>query len=186
MQRIFFAGATGVLGRATLPQLARHQVVAITRTAKNLDLLHGLGAEGIVCDVYDYPALLCITQHAHPETIVNFLTDLRDRSERANNRIRREGAMNLLRCADEANASRLVVESVAFPLEGEAAEAVEELEETARQFGGETLILRFGRLWGPDTFHRSPPEPPAVHVTKAGAEAARLITTAAPGTYVVT
>ena len=184
--RILFAGATGVLGRATLPYLRRHEVVAITRTSKHLDLLEQLAAKGIVCDVYDYPSLLATTPEVRPDTIVNFLTALRDEPEQANNRIRREGAVNLLRAAEEANAARLVVESVAFPLRDQAAEAVEQLEHTARQFSGKTLILRFGRLWGPDTFHQAPPQPPAIHVAGAGTQAAKLITTASPGTYTVT
>ena len=39
----------------------------------------------------------------------------------------------------------LVVESVAFPLHEEAAQAFEQLEHATREFGGESVILRFGR-----------------------------------------
>ena len=85
-----------------------------------------------------------------------------------------------------AKTARLVVESVAFPLAGEAAKALEQLERSTRKFPGQALILRFGRLWGLETLHESAPEPPAVHIDKAGAEAARLILNAPPGTYIVT
>jgi len=183
--RILFAGSTGVLGRATLPQLGDHEIVAITRASKNRDLLDELGVKGIVCDVYDYPALLTATQEAQPEIVVNFLTALREESEQANIRIRREGAQNLLRAAEQADASRLVVESVAFPLEGDAGRAVEDLEGSTRGFAGEALILRFGRLWGPGTFHQTAPPPPSIRIDEAGAEAARLITGAPPGAYLV-
>ena len=51
--RILFAGATGVLARATLPHLRRHRVVGLTRSPQKRRLLHELGAEAIVCDVQD-------------------------------------------------------------------------------------------------------------------------------------
>jgi hypothetical protein len=151
-----------------------------------LQLLRDLGAEGIVGDVYDYPALALVTRRARPQIVVNFLTDLSTGSDEANQRVRREGASNLLRAAKAANTARLVVESVAFPLHGDAARALEQLEHSTHLFPGEALILRFGRFWGPETLHESPREPPTVQIEKAGAEASRLITHAPPGTYVVT
>jgi nucleoside-diphosphate-sugar epimerase len=184
--RILVAGASGVLGRSTLPHLDRDEVVGLTRRGEKLQLLRDLGAEGVVCDVYDYPMLLRVTRRARPQIIVNFLTDLSEGSDEANSRIRHEGAANVLAAATAANAARLVVESVAFPLHGDAARALEQLEHATRRFPGEALILRFGRFWGPETLHESPTEPPTVQIEKAGAEASRLITNARPGTYVVT
>jgi nucleoside-diphosphate-sugar epimerase len=181
--RILFAGASGVLGRATLPHLERHRVVALTRTAEKLRLLRDLGAEAALCDVYDYAALLRVARDARPEIVVNFLTDMAAGSLEANARIRREGGANVAAAAEAAGAARLVVESVAFPLEGDAARAVEELERTAREFPGEGVVLRFGRLWGPGTAHAAQAQPPTIHVERAGAEAARLAVDGAPGTY---
>jgi len=182
--RILVAGASGVLGRATLPHLERHDVVGLTRTEAKRELVRKLGAEAIACDVYDDQALLTVVARAHPETVVNFLTALSIGSA-ANNQIRRAGASNLLAAAERASAARLVVESVAFPLEGDAARALEELERSTRDFAGEALILRFGRLWGPCTFHQSAPAPPAIHIDRAGVEAARLITSARSGTHTI-
>jgi nucleoside-diphosphate-sugar epimerase len=184
--RIRFAGATGVLGVATLPQLRAHQVVGLTRSPEKLSLLRELGAEAALCDIYDYEALLNIAHRVQPDTVVNFVTDLASQSVAANNRARLEGGDNVFHAATAAGASRLVVESVAFKLSGPAAEAVEHLERSTREFEGEPLILRFGRLWGPDTSYDGPPSPPAVASDKAGAEAARLLASAPPGTYVVT
>jgi nucleoside-diphosphate-sugar epimerase len=184
--RILFAGASGVLGRATLPHLDGHDVIALTRSPQKLQLLRELGAEAALCDVYDSDAVLGIAQRARPETVVNFVTDLAEGVAAANNRARREGGANLLNAATVSGASRLVVESVAFALEGDAAQAVEELEESTRGFAGEALILRFGRLWGPGTSYETPPRPPAIHIRKAGAEAARLLTHAQPATHIVT
>jgi NAD-dependent epimerase/dehydratase family protein len=184
--RILFAGATGVLGRATLPHLRGHDVVGLTRSAEKTDLLRELDAEAEICDVYDYPALVAIAVRVRPQIVVNFITDLSSGSGAANNRARREGGDNLRNAATAAGATRLVVESVAFRLEGEAADAVDYLERQTRAFAGDALLVRFGRLWGPGTFHRSPPPAPAVHIDRAGVEAARLLTSAPPGTYVVT
>lgn len=133
---ILFARATGVLGRATLPHLRTHDIVGLTRSPEKAPLLHELGVEAVVCDVFD-------------------------------------------------RAKRLAVESIAFLLEEDAAEAAEQLEQSTRAFPGDALILRFGRLWGPGTFHDTPPRPPAVHIERVGAEAARLLTDAPAGTYVV-
>ncbi|HKU56932.1 MAG TPA: NAD(P)H-binding protein [Gaiellaceae bacterium] len=183
--RILFAGATGVLGRATLPHLRGHAVTGLTRSPEKLQLLRDLGAEGAVCDVYASDALLQLAERIEPEVVVNFVTDLAAGSFEANNRVRRERGPNLIGAATAAGATRLVTESVAFPLDGAAAAAVAELEGASRAFAGASLILRFGRLWGPGTFHEAEPEPPAVHVDEAGAEAARLIVHAPAGTYVV-
>jgi len=184
--RLLFAGATGVLGRATLPHLRGHDVTGLTRSPEKLDLLRELGAEAAVCNVYDYEAVLEVAQRLQPHGIINFVTDLASRSAAANSRARREGGKNLLNVANATGATRLVVESVAFTLDGDAARAVEQLEQSTHAFAGDGLILRFGRLWGPGTFYQAAPPGPAVHIDKAGAEAARLLANAPPGTYIVT
>jgi nucleoside-diphosphate-sugar epimerase len=183
--RILVAGATGVLGRATLPHLRRHEVLGLTRTPEKLPLLRELGAEGIVCDVYDAPQLSRVAQDWSPDVVVNFVTDLSAGSSDANNRVRREGGENLLRAAEAADSRRLILESVAFPLEPVEAEALEEMEQTALRSPLEVLILRFGRVWGPATLYQEPPRPPAIHVDDAGARAAALITLGPPGAYVI-
>jgi nucleoside-diphosphate-sugar epimerase len=184
--RILVAGATGVLGRATLPHLDEHDVVGLTRSREKLQLLLELGAEGVVCDVYDYETLLRVAKRVRPSLVVNFLTDLSAGSAEANNRVRREGGANLLSAATVTNASRLVVESVAFALDGEAAQTLEQLERSTREFPHDGVILRFGRFWGPGTSYQTPPQPPAIRIDRAGSEAARLLADAPSGTYVVT
>jgi nucleoside-diphosphate-sugar epimerase len=183
--RVLFAGATGVLGRATLPHLEGEKVTGLTRTEAKLELLAGLGAEGVVCDIYDREELLRLTRRLQPEIVVNFVTDLAAGSAAANNRARREGAGNLLAAAEATDAGRLVVESVAFALEGDDARAVGELEGAAGEFPREAVVVRFGRLWGPGTLYETRPRPPAVHIDVAGAEAARLIVEAPAGIHEV-
>ena len=138
----------------------------------------------MVCDVYDYEELLRVAEETKPQIVVNFLTDLSSGVGEANDRVRREGGANVVRAARSVEARRLVVESVLFCLEGSARVALEEMERTALDSPLEVLILRFARLWGPDTWH-SEPGGAAIHVEEAGVRAARLLTSAPPGTYVI-
>jgi nucleoside-diphosphate-sugar epimerase len=183
--RILVAGATGVLGRATLPHLKGHDVLGLTRAREKLPLLRALGAEGVVCDVYDSGRLRRLAEEWRPDAVVNFVTDLSGGIGEANNRARREGGANLVGAAEAAGSRRLVLESVAFPLEPPAAEALARMEQTALESRLEVLILRFGRLWGPSTFYEEPPEPPAIHVEDAGARAAVLIVSGPAGSHVI-
>lgn len=53
--RIFLAGATGVIGIRLVPLLvdAGHTVAGMTRSPAKARELEALGAEPVVCDVYD-------------------------------------------------------------------------------------------------------------------------------------
>jgi nucleoside-diphosphate-sugar epimerase len=119
--RILVAGATGVLGRATLPHLDRHDVLGLMRAREKLPLLRALGAEGVVCDIYDFRELIRLAQERKPDVVVNFVTDLSAGISEANNRARREGGKNLVSAVKAAGSRRLILESVAFPLERLAA-----------------------------------------------------------------
>jgi uncharacterized protein YbjT (DUF2867 family) len=57
--RVFLAGATGVIGIRLVPLLtaAGHTVAGLTRTPAKAAALARLGAEPVVCDVYDTAAL---------------------------------------------------------------------------------------------------------------------------------
>jgi len=182
--KILIVGAAGVLGRAVLPHLAGHEVVGTTRDPARLAVIEGLGATGVLCDVYQPGALDHVAQAASPQIVVNLVTDLAGGSREANARVRREGGPVVVRAARAAGARRLVVESIAFAVSGEGATAVADMEAGARASGLEALVLRFGRLWGPGTWSPSTPEAaPTVHVAEAGRLAAPLILTAPAGTY---
>lgn len=184
--RILIVGASGVLGRATLPHLAGHEIVGTTRSQHKRDLLASLGATPELCDVYAPGAIERVACAARPEMVVNFLTDLAAGPGPANSRIRVEGAPLVSAAARLAGARRLVVESTAFETTGASAAAVAALEEDARASGLEALVLRFGLFWGPGTWSEGPPERrPAVHVAEAGRRAAALIVGGAPGVHVV-
>ncbi len=122
--RVFVAGATGVIGRALLPQLrdAGHEVTGMTRSEERAGGLRELGAEPVVCDAFDAHAVANAVAAARPEVVVNQLTDIpkainpRRMGEQfeTNDRLRRDGTHNLMRAAEAVGARRLVSQSIAF------------------------------------------------------------------------
>lgn len=122
--RIFFAGASGVIGRRLLPLLVEggHEVVAMTRTPAKAEELRAAGAEPVVCDVLDADALHRVVTDARPEAVLQHLTDLPQdlnprnmkRAYRANDKVRVEGGANLLAASLEAGAKRYIAQNVCF------------------------------------------------------------------------
>src|SRR3954451_10788851 len=78
--RIFLAGASGVIGQRLIPRLveAGHVVGGMTRSPSKTQLLSDLGAEPIVCDVFDREALIKAVGDFGPDVVLNQLTDLPD------------------------------------------------------------------------------------------------------------
>jgi nucleoside-diphosphate-sugar epimerase len=174
--RIFLAGASGVIGRRIVPRLVAdgHEVAGMTRSELNVDLLRALGAEPVVCDVYDAAAVKAAVLGFGPELVMHQLTDLPDdarhvRDNRgANARIRREGTRNLLDAAAVAAVPRFIAQSVAWALNGDGGAAVAEMEEMVLGAGG--VILRYGQFYGPGTYHPGePPPPPRIDIDDAAA-----------------
>lgn len=179
--RIFLAGATGVIGRHLVPLLieAGHEVAGMTRTPGKLGWLADLGAQPILVDVFARDQLLHAVASFRPDLVVHQLTDLpddpKDLSSKtaANNRIRVEGTRNLVDAALSCG-SRVLAQSVAWGLPGEAGEAVEFLEHTVLTAGG--VVVRYGRFYGPGTYYiRSKPDPPFVGVDRAARRTAELL-----------
>src|SRR4051812_27110597 len=124
--KIFVAGATGVLGRALIPQLVARgdEVVGMTRSASRQDLIRSLGAQPVVADALDADAVAQAVAAAEPEVIVHELTALSgpmsvrearrpDRSSAAimTNRLRTEGTDHLLAAGRAVGARRVVAQS---------------------------------------------------------------------------
>jgi nucleoside-diphosphate-sugar epimerase len=122
--KVFFAGATGALGRRLLPLLiqAGHEVTAMTRSEARIERLRSSGATPVVCDVFDADALRDAVVAASPQVVLHELTDLppnidprkADEQTAGNDRIRTEGTRNLVSAALAAGASRMVAQSIAF------------------------------------------------------------------------
>lgn len=183
--RVFLAGATGAIGSRLVPQLveADHQVTAITRRAENLAGLYELGAEPILCDVFDAGKLGSAVATAEPDAVINQLTNLpqslkpRKLNEyyAANNRVRQEGTKNLLSAALGAGVRRFVSQGAAYwyaptgeevkkeeaplyldapPPIGPAVQTIKGVEDTVLSAEGiEGVILRYGMFYGPGTWY---------------------------------
>ena len=176
--RVFVAGATGALGRRAVRELvtAGHVVTGIARSEEKAALVSSLGATPVRVDLFD-PDALCAAVAGH-DGVLNLATHVPPPTEaarrsawREHERIRSEGARNLVDAAIAAGASVYVQESLAFAyadggdqwidedwplLDGGAATAVKAAEaETARftASGGRGVALRFGQFYAPDTTH---------------------------------
>jgi nucleoside-diphosphate-sugar epimerase len=173
--RIFVAGASGVIGVRLVPLLAAdgHTVAGMTRSPGKTGLLRDLGAQPVVCDVFDLEALTRALAAFRPEVVFHQLTDLPDdagdiaRSGERNDRMRTEGTRNLLRAAAAAGADRFIAQSISWelPSPGRRA-ATAEHERAVLRAGG--VVIRYGQLYGPGTYYPdAPPEPPRIHVDDA-------------------
>jgi len=119
--RILVAGATGAIGLQLVPQLiaAGHSVVGTTRTAAKAELIKRMGAEPVIADGLDAPAIRAAVIAAEPDTIIDQMTDLADvtdirhfdRAFTATNRLRTQGIDFLLAAAREAGVGRFIAQS---------------------------------------------------------------------------
>jgi nucleoside-diphosphate-sugar epimerase len=164
---------------------AGHEVTGMTRREERLEEIRAAGATPVKCDVFSVDDLEKALHQAEPEVVVHLLTALPPRIDykakedplAPTNRVRTEGTRNLLAAAKAAGARRVVAESVAFfytpegdwvkgedePLNldapgvfGTAAAALAEMErEVLGAEGMEGVVLRYGWLYGPDTFFAS-------------------------------
>jgi nucleoside-diphosphate-sugar epimerase len=180
--RIFLAGASGVLGVRLVPLLVQggHSVAGMTRSPQKADAVRGLGAEPVICDVYDAKKLTRQVVAFRPDMVMHQLTDLPDQLDRLtefrdrNNRMRTEGTRNLLAAARAAGAPRFLAQSIAWrpPAGGDA---VDEHERIVLDAGG--VVLEYGAFYGPGTFSDTgdPPPPPRIHVDAAARRTVELL-----------
>jgi nucleoside-diphosphate-sugar epimerase len=174
--RILLAGATGVIGRQTVPILtgAGHQVTGLARTPTRLP-----DTEVVAADALDPAAVADAVRSAAPDVIVHMLTAIPDpvdprhlaRDMAPTNRLRTQGTANLLAAASGA---RVITQGVAYaydpagsPVKDEDAPlwrdpptqfapvvaALRNLERRVTWAGG--LVLRLGHLYGPGTSYAS-------------------------------
>jgi uncharacterized protein YbjT (DUF2867 family) len=181
--RIFLAGASGVIGQRLIPRLvqAGHVVGGLTRSPGKIELLAELGAEPILCDVFDRDALIQAVQDFQPDVILNELTDLPDDVTKIgdyshlNARIRTEGSQNLIDAARKCGSPKILAQTVAWTLPpGPDALAVAELERTVLAEGG--VVLSYGQFYGPDTYNeREVPAEPRVEIERAAQRTVELL-----------
>ena len=174
-RRIFLTGATGAMGLAAAGALiaAGHQVVGTTRSKQGAGALKELGALPVEVDLFDEISLREAMSGA--DVIAHFATSIpagfsavRRGAWRTNDRFRREGTATLIAAAEASGVRRFIFQSLALaypdcgdrwidesaelrppsPVMATVLEAERMLAEFARR-GGESVCLRFGRLYGP-------------------------------------
>jgi nucleoside-diphosphate-sugar epimerase len=169
--RIFLAGATGVIGSRLVPLLTAegHTVAGMTRSGEKAGDLHSLGAQPIICDVFDPSGLSDAVTSFNPEMVMHQLTDLPDDLDQLPDYWERNDRMR----TEAAGASRLIAQSIAWRPPGRS-EVVEVHERLILDAGG--VVIRYGQLYGPGTFyeHEIPPHP-RIHVDDAAAATVRLL-----------
>jgi uncharacterized protein YbjT (DUF2867 family) len=181
--RVFLAGASGVIGQRLIPRLvqAGHVVGGMTRSPSKTELLAQLGAEPIVCDVFDQDALIEAVRNFKPDVILNELTDLPDEMEKIgdhaamNARIRTEGNQNVIEAARQSGSPKILAQTVAWKLpDGPDALAVAELERSVLAEGG--VVLSYGQFYGPGTYNEKRiPAEPRVQIDRAAERTVELL-----------
>ena len=183
--KIFIAGGTGAIGRPLTAELLSrgHQIVALTRSAEKARAISERGIEPAIADVFDADAVKAVVKRAQPEVVIEQLTALPRTYTREslaasaalNNRLRAEGAANVLAAAQASGVRRYLRQSIAFwavpgpgladeetPLAYDASPAVAGdarfVTELERRLLGapdiEGIAMRYGFFYGPCTwFH---------------------------------
>jgi 2-alkyl-3-oxoalkanoate reductase len=176
MATLFVTGATGILGRATIPQLLAlgHTVRALSRGEANDAAIRSFGAEPVRGDLFDPDSLRQAVAGAeaifHLATRIPSSSDLRRRAAWVeNDRIRAEGTKNLVDAALAVGTRVFVYPSFAFvyPDSGDSwidaastpvaptdilLSTIAAEREVARfaESGGRGISLRLGGLYGSD------------------------------------
>jgi len=172
--RIFLAGASGAIGRRVVPKLLDqgHEVVGLTRDKDSAGKIESLGADAVIGDVYDADGLARAVAGVRPDVVMHQLTDLGSGDRSANAKVRVVGTRNLVDAAKAAGVRRIIAQSIAWAYEPGDGPAVEETPldlqgaadrvatvggiaslETAVAELPEWVVLRYGTLYGPDTWY---------------------------------
>jgi nucleoside-diphosphate-sugar epimerase len=175
---VFIAGATGVLGRRIVQQLAArgHSVVALVRSREGERTIAGLGALARYADLFDAANLVHAAKGA--DVVIHAATSIPTKARttledwQLNDRIRREGTEALARCAGQIGAKTFIFQSivwVATPDDGspfdetsqphpnaitQSALDGEGITQEMCELGGfAAAVLRCGMFYGPDAAH---------------------------------
>ena len=161
---------------------AGREVTAMTRSVLRAAQLEAAGADPVVCDVFDADGVRAAMADASPDAVIHQLTALPPRLHwgdpdvfEATNRVRTDGTRILVDAALATGATRIVAQSIAFayaptgdrvkeedaalftdappPLGGAVAAVVEHERLVTGTPGIEGLVLRYGMLYGPGTYH---------------------------------
>jgi nucleoside-diphosphate-sugar epimerase len=173
--KVLFTGATGVIGQEAVPSLvaAGHEVTGVARSPEKARWLDAVGSRAIEVDLFDPPAVRdAVAGHdvvVHMATAIPPLARMTKRDAwELNDRLRREATAYLVDAAIHHQIPRMILQSIVFfyadggeswisesaPIDPvwdalhSALDAENEVGRFART-GGEGVVLRFGRLYGP-------------------------------------
>ena len=163
MTTVFVTGATGVLGRATIPQLlaSGYTIRALSRGAAHDAAIRALGAEPVHGELFDPESLTRAVAGAdavlHLATRIPPGSTMRQRSAWVeNDRIRAEGTKNLVDAALHVGAKVFVYPSFAFayPDSGDAwidaaSTPVDPIDILHSTIAAEREVARFAASGGP-------------------------------------
>lgn len=172
--KILLVGATGVIGRLLLPLLvqAGHTVLGTTRRPERRDQIAQLGGTPVILNALDRAIMFYMFERMEPEVVIHQMTDLAERDFAANARLRVEGTRNLVDASRFVGVQQMIAQSISWvcvPGEGPAQEddpldldappprrgtvaAVKALEDAVAEMP-RWVVLRYGLLYGPGTWH---------------------------------
>jgi len=173
--KVFFTGATGVIGRASIPTLlaAGHDVRAVVRRQVDHEWLNDLGARPVAVDLFDPAAIVAAT--AGVDAIVHMATAIPPQAKMTkrisweiNDRLRSQATAHLADAALRNSVATFVQQSVSFvyadggdnwldesaPIDTvwdvlDSALDAERLVTRFAEEGGRGVVLRFSTLYGP-------------------------------------
>ncbi len=173
--RVFVTGGTGAIGTHTVPALvaAGHSVTALARGDAKAAVLRSQGAEPVSVSLFDRRGLA--DAFAGHDAVVNLASALpsttafiRKSAWAECERVRSEGSATVVDAARDAGVQRMIQESVVMIYRDGGSDWVDEdqpvdhypitrgnhaAEASARRFGSQSTILRFGVFYGPHAAH---------------------------------
>jgi nucleoside-diphosphate-sugar epimerase len=177
--RVFIAGATGLLGRRVVRQLAErgHRVVGLARDEKGARTIERLGGEAFVGSIFDADTMAAAVGQAdvviHAATAIPPKVSGRRADWELNDRLRREGTRALTAAAAKLGAQAYIQQSVvwvarpaddSFFDERTAVGRPDEVYSSAfdgehiaaaagEKYGFNVSVLRCGGFYAPDAHH---------------------------------
>lgn len=172
--KIFVAGATGVIGRSLLPMLIKngHTVFAMIRNTSQVEAMKRLGAIPVIADVFNREAVFSVLEETNPDVVIHQLTSLSSWNFEDNAKIRTKGTRNLVDAAKNVGVQKIIAQSISWAYEPGDTFATEKdslhitasmprqvtvngilkLEKAVTELP-ESVILRYGTLYGPGTWY---------------------------------
>lgn len=174
--RILVTGATGVIGKKLIKALVEdgYKVGGMTTSTAKVDILQTLGATAYVGNILEREDVETILQDFQPDMIIHQVTALQHGSVEDNAKVRTIGTRYLVDAAKKNNVKRIIAQSIAWayepgdmiafektPLDTNAAgkrkttvDGIVALENAIQEIQN-SVILRYGALYGPGTWYAS-------------------------------